>query len=111
MKLRRARVYLLVDLAIGVAFLVEVVSGFVLWLVLPHGGYQGGRNPLYQQAFILGRDAWLSLHDWFALVMVLGVLVHLVLHWRWIVGIFRNLWREAFSEEPSTEAVPEKVSI
>lgn len=36
MKLSKARVNLLVDMAIGVAFLVEVVSGFVLWLVLPH---------------------------------------------------------------------------
>lgn len=111
MKLRKARINLLVDVAIGVAFLVEVVTGFVLWLVLPHGGYQGGRNPLYQQAFIVSRDVWLSLHDWFAVVMVLGVLVHLVLHWRWIVGIFRTLWREAFSQEPSMRGEPERVSI
>ena len=105
MKLSKARLNLLVDVAIGTAFLVEVVSGFVLWLVLPHGGYQGGRNPSYGQAFILSRDGWLALHDWFALVMVLGILVHLVLHWRWIYGMFRGLWREAFSAPHSKAAV------
>jgi len=35
MKLNKARVNLFVDLAIGLAALVEAVSGFVLWLVLP----------------------------------------------------------------------------
>lgn len=105
MKLKKAKINLLVDMVIGIAFLVEAVTGFVLWLVLPHGGYQGGRNPLYGQTFILSRDGWLSLHDWFALVMVLGVVIHLVLHRRWIYCMFRNLWREAFPSRPS---IPQK---
>ena len=87
----------LIDVAIGVAFLVEAISGFVLWLVLPHGGYPGGRKLLYDETFILSRDSWLDLHDWFAVVMVAGILLHLVLHWRWIYAMFRCLWREAFS--------------
>ena len=85
-----------VNLFVGIAMLVEVVSGFVLWAVLPHGGYQGGNNPLYGATFILTRDGWLGMHDWFALVIVLGIAVHLVLHRRWIACMFRNLWREAF---------------
>jgi len=94
--MRKAKVNLAVDIMIGLAFIVEVVSGFVLWAVLPHGGYQGGRNLLFESTFILSRSAWLSLHDWFALVMVMGVLGHVVLHWKWIVCMFRNLWHEAF---------------
>jgi len=97
MKLNKARINLLIDIVIGIAFLVEAVSGLVLWLVLPHGGYQGGRNPLYGQTFVLGRGEWLTLHDWGAVVMLLGILVHLVVHRRWIYHTLRGLWRGAFS--------------
>jgi len=100
MRINRARLNFFLDTVIGLAFLVEVVSGFVLWAVLPHGGYQGGRNAAYQQAFVISRDAWLSLHDWFALAMVIGVLAHLVLHWKWIVCMIRRVWRDAFQAEP-----------
>ena len=95
-RLNKARIFLLTDIAVGIAFLVEVVSWFVLWLVLPHGGYQGGQNLHYGQTFILTRDAWSTAHDWFALVMVAGVAVRLVLHWKWIYYMLRKLWRDAF---------------
>ncbi len=101
MKWNKARVNFMVDLMIALALLVEVVSGFVLWLVLPQGGYQGGRNVASAQSFILSRSDWLTLHDWFAVVMVLGVLLHLALHWQWIVCMVRNMWREAFAPKPS----------
>lgn len=106
MKLNKAKINFWVDFAIGLAFLVEAVSGFVLWLVLPHGGFQGGRNPLAARTFIFSRDTWLLLHDWFAVVMVAGVLLHVVLHWKWIVCMVRNLWREAFP--PKASLVTEK---
>ncbi len=92
----KAKINLGIDLMIGLAFIMEAVSGFVLWAVLPHGGYQGGRNLLSESSFIVSRSAWLGLHDWFALIMVLGVLAHVVLHWKWIACMVRNMWREAF---------------
>jgi len=95
MKLRKATVHLLLDIVIGVSFLVEAISGFVLWLVLT-GGYQGGRNPRYGRTFVFSRDTWIDIHDWFAVAMTVGILVHIVLHWRWIVGALRNAWRQAF---------------
>ncbi len=102
----KAKWNLLVDALTGVAFVVEAISGFVLWLVLPHGGFQGGRNLAYGQEFLFSRNTWLSLHDWFAVVMVLGILVHLVLHWRWITCMVRNLWREAFPPRPQPQECP-----
>jgi hypothetical protein len=106
--MRKAKINLVIDAMIGLAFLVEAVSGFVLWAVLAHGGYQGGRNLLYEGTFIFSRSAWLSLHDWFALVMVLGVLAHVVLHWKWIACVVRNLWREAFPARQQVQAVREE---
>jgi len=104
MKLNKARVNLFVDLAIGFAALVEAVSGFVLWLVLPHVGYQGGRGTAINQSFILSRSDWLALHDWFALIIVLGVLLHVALHWKWIVCMVRGLWQQAFPRRAPSQA-------
>ena len=109
MKIRKAQLNLLVDATIGIAMLVEMVTGFVLWLILPHGGYEGGRNPLYGQTFLITRDQWLSLHDWFALVITLGIVLHVAMHWRWITCMFRNMWREAFAPRAAEE--PEQCAI
>ncbi len=80
-----------VDVAIFLAFLVSGVSGLVLWLAGP-AGFQGGRNPhYYDLALGLSRGAWNDLHVWASLAMGLGVLVHLALHWSWIVCVTRRM--------------------
>lgn len=104
MKLNKARVNFFVDAFIGLAMLVEAISGFVLWLVLPSGGYRGGRGAAYPRTFILSRRDWLAVHDWFAVVLVLGILIHVALHWRWIVCMVRNLWEQAFPRRAPSAA-------
>ncbi|MBN1402444.1 MAG: DUF4405 domain-containing protein [Anaerolineae bacterium] len=104
MKLSKARVNLLLDVAIGIGFLAVAVSGLVLMFALPNGGYQGGRNALYGQSFVFDRHTWIAVHDWFGLVITAGVLGHVALHWRWIVCMVRKLWQDAFQSPP--EAAP-----
>lgn len=104
MKLRKAYLNLFLDAAIGLAFIAEAISGFVLWFVLPHGGFQGGRNPSFARTFLLSRGEWLTLHDWGAIVMTAGILLHVILHWRWIVCIVRDLWQKAFHRSDQVAA-------
>ena len=86
----KARVHYWIDVIIAVGFILTAVSGLVLYLV-PSGGYQGGRNPYYgREVMFLAHDAWKALHTWSSLAMTAGVLVHLVLHWRWMVCMTRN---------------------
>ena len=63
------------------------VTGFVLWLVLPHGqGYRGGRGlELVDRTFIWQRDTWIDLHDWIAVALLAVIIIHLILHWKLIV--------------------------
>ena len=100
-KLSKAKANFVVDAGIMASFLGLAVSGFVLWLILPSGGYQGGRGLAEaSRVFILGRETWKLLHDWLAVGVVAGVALHLVLHWNWIVCMVRNMWREAFASRP-----------
>ena len=66
--------------------LFHAISGFVLWIVLPHGqGYRGGRGlELVDNTFIWQRDTWIDLHDWTAVALVVLIIIHLILHWKWI---------------------------
>ncbi len=83
-----------VDFIILLLALFEVVSGFVLWLVLPRGGgYMGGRGLVGETTFLWARDTWLNLHNWVAVALVVMVVLHLILHWRWIVHMTRGAFR------------------
>ncbi|MCE5258191.1 MAG: DUF4405 domain-containing protein [Chloroflexi bacterium] len=94
--MNKARWNLLLDGILALAMLAEVVSGFVLWLVLPHaGGYRGGRGLEVAKQFIFERSVWLTLHDWGAVVLTAGILLHIFLHRKWIACMFGNLWRNA----------------
>ena len=81
----KAKLNFVVDAMILLAFLAAAVSGIVL-LTVPHGGFQGGRNPNFEQTVLsLSRDGWNDVHIWGGLAMIAGIVVHLALHWRWIV--------------------------
>ena len=72
--------------------LLQAVSGFILWLVLPRGGgYRGGRGLTTEASFLWTRETWITLHDWVGVALVVVVLLHLVLHWHWIVYMTKKL--------------------
>jgi len=78
-------------LALLVLGLIETVSGFVLWLALPRGG--GGHSSVVESDstfWALSRDTWLGLHDWVAVALIVIVVIHVVLHWKWIVNTTKS---------------------
>jgi len=96
--MRKSRRNYIVDLIIFLLALFEVASGFVLWLVLPRGrGYMGGRGEelVTEATFLWSRDTWLDLHNWVAVALLVIVVLHLILHWRWIVHMTKTIWRRS----------------
>jgi hypothetical protein len=88
---RQARLnFSLNSLMFAVFFLVNL-SGLVAWLVLPSGGYRGGRNPFYGATlFSLTRHEWNDIHLWAGLTLIAILAIHLVLHWPWVVCTLRD---------------------
>jgi len=76
--------------------LFQTVSGFILWLVLPRGGggYMGGRGTATQATFLWERHTWVDLHNWVAVALVVVVVIHVVVHWRWIVYMTKRAGRQ-----------------
>ena len=94
-KMSKVRMLYAVVAASFVTFLVEAVSGFVLWLVLPSGlgGGRGRGGGFSGESFIFDRHTWLDIHDWAAVVLVLLIAVHVAMHWKWIMRTTRSLFR------------------
>lgn len=92
-KINRGTLNYIVDIAIGIGFLTAMLSGIVFLFYPSGGGFQGGRNT-YFAATILGMDRWFlkDLHTWSSILMGLGVLGHIVLHWNWFVCMTKNIF-------------------
>ena len=104
-KPNKARINYYVDIIIAISFLLVALSGIILFFA-GSGGYQGGRNPRHAQEVLgISRLLWKDLHDWGGIVMMGGVLLHLVLHWKWIVCMTRNL----FKRRAGTNTLPAAV--
>jgi cytochrome b subunit of formate dehydrogenase len=103
-KPNKARINYFVDIIIAVSFVLVAVSGMILFFG-GSGGYQGGRNPHYGSEILgFSRLLWKDLHDWGGIVMLGGVFLHLVLHWKWIVCMTRNLLRGRAKDNPAPGA-------
>ena len=83
---RQARLYFTLDIFLFLVFVLVNISGLIAWLAFGEGGYQGGRNPFYNLTiFGLGRHDWNDLHLWAGLVIVAILVVHVFLHWKWLL--------------------------
>ena len=87
-KLRKQIQNYLINFLFFILMIVETLTGFVLWLVLPH---QEQRRGLPEESFIWSRSTWIDLHDWFAVALLVVLVVHIILHWKWIVFMTKKV--------------------
>jgi hypothetical protein len=82
-----------VDAALFLGAVISALSG-IYFLFLPVGGYQGGRNPYYGIVILFQRATWEDLHTWGGIAMIGAAILHLVIHWSWVVNMTRRVWKE-----------------
>jgi hypothetical protein len=92
--MRKITVNIVVDIGCLVTFIPSLISGLVLFLILPSGS---GRGPGPGVYLGITRDQWLNLHDVTSLLFVALVIIHMVLHWTY----FRNI-RKCFRSKQNT---------
>jgi hypothetical protein len=88
----KPRTNLILDVVIFGLFVLIMISGLLVWLVYPAGGAQpGGRQGsgpvMAGESTILGveKHAMTDLHAWLGLIMGGFVIIHLAVHWKWIL--------------------------
>ena len=91
--LRTTRLNCILDAGVFFSALVAGFSG-LYFLYVPVGGYQGGKNPLYDVTVLFSRGTWDDLHLWGGVAMILIVVVHLIYHWDWVVMMTKKIWNQ-----------------
>lgn len=80
--------------ALLLAGLAEAISGFILWFALPSGT---GRGAQYLTYWGVSRHTWLSIHDWVSIALVMIVIIHLAMHWKWVLRMTRQAAEQIIS--------------
>jgi hypothetical protein len=83
---RGARLNVFLDSSIGLCFLVCAVSGLHV-LLLPSGGGLGGHNLGMDPSLLFSGVTWDLIHTWSGVALIVGVVLHLAIHWRWIKNV------------------------
>lgn len=85
--MKKSKKNFLIDIVAFVSFVFLVSTGIIMYYNLPAGSKT---NSIWG----LDRHGWGDIHFWLAVVF-LGILVlHLIMHWRWIVSLVKGKKRE-----------------
>ena len=67
------------DVTILVALLMTDITGFLLWLTIPH---------ILDSVFLgFSRSVWVATHICFGVVGLAGIVIHIVMHWGWLKAL------------------------
>jgi hypothetical protein len=89
--MKRVTINALVDIGCLITFMPSLITGMVLFLVLPSGGGRGNSGVAYLG---ITRPDWVNLHNYTSLAFAALLIIHMLLHWRF----FRNI-RKTFGEK------------
>ena len=78
--MKKAELNYWIDVSIAITFVLSAISGLVFLLPV---GFESG-------ILGIGYSFWSQLHTWSSVGMVAGVLAHLMLHWKWIIGMTKK---------------------
>ncbi|NMC52741.1 MAG: DUF4405 domain-containing protein [Chloroflexi bacterium] len=73
------------DFVLAVSFLLTAVSGVALLAIT------GIPVPEIASGILLSQTAWDMIHTWASIVMTITAIVHLAIHWRWVVNVSRKI--------------------
>jgi hypothetical protein len=72
----KATVHYWLSVIMAVSALLLGTSAFLLWFVFPRG-------------YLLSRSIWVEVHKWVGVALAIAVVLHIVLHWKWLVKMTR----------------------
>jgi len=82
--MKRVTINALVDIGCLVTFIPSLITGLVLYFILPSGG---GRGSSWVTWMEITRHDWVLYHDITSFAFAALLILHMLLHWRF----FRNI--------------------
>jgi hypothetical protein len=84
--MKKITINALIDIFCLILFVPSLISGLVLYLVLPSGGGPGNGLTTFLS---ISRNQWITLHDNTSLAFAALLIIHLLLHWKFFRYIGR----------------------
>ena len=97
--MKRTTVNFFVDFVAFLDLLALAFTGFITRFILPPGsaghgqGFRGGR-PATEAKYLwsMDRHQWGGIHFYMAVIFVVLMLIHIILHWTWIKCYIKSLY-------------------
>jgi len=96
--MKRSSLNFIVDLVSFVTLLGMVFTGIIMKYILPPGTggcgrmFRGGRaEETVRDLWSMTRHEWGSVHFYLALLFIVLMAAHILLHWTWIKNYFKSL--------------------
>ena len=86
--MKRTKLNFIIDVIVFVGFVVLTTTGVLMRYILPPGSGN------YSTIWNLDRHGWGGIHFWVSVIFFSILILHLVLHWRWIVSVVTGRPRE-----------------
>lgn len=81
-----AKINYLVDFLMVILFIVNAITGLVIFFFLPSGVRQGS----YQTFLGIVKGTWAFIHNWSGIIFIILVILHFILHWNWVVSMTKT---------------------
>jgi hypothetical protein len=86
--MKRVTLNAIIDIGCLITFIPSLISGLVLYLILPSGSGRGGSWAAYLG---IARDQWVAMHNTTSLVFAALLILHLLLHLKFFWNIRKTL--------------------
>ena len=94
--MRKATTHYVLDIIEGLILLLLVISGFILWFALPEGSETG-------KHVLLNRHAWVEVHRWLAIALLIFFTTHVLTHWTWLSYMTKNVFKQTKKDNKVAE--------
>ena len=95
----RGRLNLILNVVVGLSFLLTAISG-IYFLYVPGG--RGAVDPM----FLFTRITWDLIHTWAGVTLIAAGVIHFAIHWRWVVNVATSISKKPISREMPTRSQP-----
>ncbi|MBP8016447.1 DUF4405 domain-containing protein [Candidatus Gracilibacteria bacterium] len=69
-------------------FFITSITGLIIFFFLPSGVRQGR----FQEFMGITKEVWNFIHVWSGILIIIFVILHLILHYNWIICMTKNLF-------------------
>ena len=83
--MNKAKINYVVDAGLVISLIISFVTGILKWL-----GLRQFFKPAYK---IMSSHSLKVIHTWSGLILGLLVLIHIILHWKWITCMTKSVFK------------------